>query len=158
MDTHDIRFEPITRHNWEDVLRLEVLPEQRHFVPSPTESLAAAYVKPWDEALDPYAIYKDQQLIGCFYISYTPESSDNYWIGGLLIDHKFQGRGHGRTVLREILQFVPTLHPNCEKINLTVEKDNLVAQRLYGSLGFGDTGKVNKYGETILAIPLRRCR
>jgi len=41
---------------------------------------------------------------------------------------------------------------NCREVNLTVEKDNIVAQGLYKSLGFGDTGSVNKYGEIIYTL------
>ena len=47
-----ISFEPVTRENWEDVLKLKIRPEQQKFAPSAAESLAAAYIKPWDEALD----------------------------------------------------------------------------------------------------------
>jgi diamine N-acetyltransferase len=67
-----ISFKPVTRENWEDALKLQVRPEQMKFAPSVAESLASAYIKPWDEALDPYVIYADDQLVGLFYISYTP--------------------------------------------------------------------------------------
>ena len=148
----EIRFEPITKDNWEEVLKLEIHPEQKKFAPSPAESLAAAYVKPWDEALDPYAIVIAGKLVGCFYVSYTPASEDNYWIGGFIIDKKYQGKGYGKAALREILRFIPKLHPNCKEIKLTVESENTVARSLYKSLGFGDTDQVNKYGEIIFTI------
>jgi len=80
-----LRFEPITRENWETALKLQVHPHQEKYVPSVAVSLAAAHVKPWDEALDPYLIYVNEILVGFFYISYTPNSVDNYWIGGFFI-------------------------------------------------------------------------
>jgi len=150
--TANIRFEPFTRDNWEDALKLQVDSSQKKFAPSVAESLAAAYIKPWDDALDPYIIYAGETMVGCFYLSYTPGSEDNYWIGGFIIDRQHQGRGLGKASLKEILHFVGKLHPNCREVNLTVEKDNIVAQGLYKSLGFGDTGSVNKYGEIIYTL------
>ena len=153
--TDNIRFVPIDRKNWEEALKLDVNPEQRKFAPSVAESLAAAYVKPWDEALDPYTIYDDKTMIGLFYISYTPDSKDNYWIGGFIIDKNHQRKGYGRASLLKILEFIPAIHPRCETVKLTVEKDNAVAQKLYKSLGFSDTGKENKYGEIIYDLPVK---
>ena len=149
-----ITFNPVTRDNWEDAMKLQVLPEQARFAPSVAESLAAAYIKPWDEALDPYLIYADDQLVGLFYISYTPDSQDNYWIGGFIIDRKFQGRGYGKSAFTKMLSFVPKAHPKCQEIKLTVEKDNTLAQRLYQSSGFDATGETNKYGEIIYTLPV----
>ncbi len=150
---HSLEFKQIDRNNWEEVLKIEVLPEQREFAPTVAESLAAAYIKPWDEAFDIFAIYADNILAGIFYISYTPESKDNYWIGGFQIDKQYQNKGIGREALIKILDFIPKQHPRCKEMKLTVEKNNTVAQKLYKSLGFDDTGEVNKYDEIIYTIP-----
>jgi diamine N-acetyltransferase len=53
-----------------------------------------------------------------------------------------------------ILAFIPTLHPNCELISLTVEKHNHAAQALYRSLGFTPTGDANSYGELIYRLSI----
>ncbi len=150
----NIRFEAVTRDNWEEAMKMAVKPEQQKFAPSVAESLAAAYVKPWDEALDPYIVYADDTMIGLFYISYTPESVDNYWIGGFIIDQKYQNQGYGKAVLRQILQFIPSIHSQCREMKLTVEKDNVIAQKLYKGMGFSDTGEENKYGEIIYTLPV----
>ncbi len=147
-----IRIVAITRENWEAVLDLQVKPEQREFVPSPAESLAVAYIRPWDEAVDPYAIYMEGIPIGLFYLSYTPGSKDNYWIGGFLIDMKYQHRGYGKAAMAKMLEFVLRQHPACEMISLTVEKENVIAQNLYKSMGFADQAKENKYGEIIYVL------
>ncbi len=152
----EIRFEPITRENWEAALKLQVHPNQEKYVPSVAVSLASAYVKPWDEALDPYLIYANEILVGLFYISYTPNSVDNYWIGGFFIDQAHQRKGYGSGALLQILTTIPELHPNCEFVHLTVEPENQVAQKLYKSLGFTDTGKMNKYGEIDYIIPIKK--
>ena len=148
----NITFKEVTKDNWEAALKLSVGDDQKKFVPSPAESLASAYVKPWDEALDPYLIYLNDLLIGMFYISYTPDSEDNYWIGGFMIDKKYQNKGFGKASLLKILEFIPSIHKNCKQMNLTVEKNNHTAQKLYKSLGFGDTGDINKYDEIIYTL------
>lgn len=94
-------------------------------------------------------------MIGLFYISYTPDSTDNYWIGGFFIDKNHQGSGYGKLSLRKILDFIPKIHPNCLQIKLTVEKENMIAQNLYKNLGFITDNKVNKYGEIIYSINIR---
>ena len=148
----NIFFTPITKENWEIALELEVKSDQQKFVPSPAESLASAYIKPWDEALDPYVILLKNNMIGMFYISYTPGSTDNYWIGGFFIDKKYQGLGYGKLSLDKILEFIPTIHANCQQIKLTIEKENSIAQRLYESAGFITDNKTNKYDEIIYCI------
>lgn len=143
---------PITKENWETALELEVRPDQKKFVPSAAESIASAYIKPWDEALDPYAIMLDDKMIGLFYISYTPDSIDNYWIGGFFINKNHQGSGYGKLSFSKILRFIPTVHSNCQEMKLTVEEENDVARNLYENVGFVTDNKVNKYGEIIYSI------
>ncbi|MCP4705880.1 MAG: GNAT family N-acetyltransferase [candidate division Zixibacteria bacterium] len=145
-------FVPVTKQNWEIAIELEVKEDQKKFVPSAAESIASAYIKPWDEALDPYAIMLVDKMIGLFYISYTPESIDNYWIGGFFIDKNYQGSGYGKSSLNKILKFIPSVHPNCQEMKLTVEEENCIARKLYENLGFVTDNKVNKYGEIIYSI------
>ena len=149
-------FKEYNRDNWEEALKLKVKQEQTEFAPTIVESLATAYIKPWDEAFDPYLIYDDDIMIGAFYLSYTPNSKDNYWLGGFLIDEKYQKKGYGKAAFLKVIQFMKENHTNCQEVNLTVEKDNSIAQKLYKSCGFDDTGEVNKYDEIIYNLPITR--
>jgi len=153
-EKNDLVFHPVTRENWEAALMLKVKKGQQRFVPTVAESLASAYIKPWDEALDPYVICRDKSIVGFFYISYTPDSKDNYWIGGFMIDKKFQGKGYGKLAFAQILEFIPHIHTYCELISLTVEKDNLTARKLYETFGFCSVCRENKYGELIFEFKL----
>ncbi len=152
----DITFQPVTRHNWEEMIKLKVHEHQIKFVPSAVESLAFAYIKPWDEALDPYIIFYGEVMVGAFYLSYTPQSKDNYWVGGFFIDKNHQGKGLGCLSFERVLEFVQEIHPTCEVISLTVEKDNSVAKSLYESFGFKPTGNDNQYGEIEFALRLKK--
>ncbi|MEK4004503.1 GNAT family N-acetyltransferase [Paenibacillus sp. FSL H3-0333] len=149
-----IVIQPVNAQNWEEALEISVCKEHRHFVPSVMESLAYAYIKPWDEALDPYILSIDGCIIGFFYISYTPGSSDNYWIGGFQIDYRHQRKGYGKQALVEIIKFIKEVHPKCSLISLTVEQENSVAQKLYEGLGFTSEQRLNQDGEIIYTIQI----
>ncbi|WII39955.1 hypothetical protein [Paenibacillus thiaminolyticus] len=47
---------PVTRDNWEKAIQIKIHEEHVPFVPSIYEALTYAYIKPWDEALDPFLI------------------------------------------------------------------------------------------------------
>lgn len=149
-----IRFDPVTKENWEEALKLKVKPEQQDFVPSPAVSLATAYVVPWDEAFDPYLIYADDKPVGMYYLSYTPDSTDNYWFGGFFIDESYQGQGLGNTSFMEAMKHIQSLHPKCKLISLTVEKTNWIAAKLYEKHGFVTDNKLNRDGEVIYRLKL----
>ncbi|MFS0873936.1 GNAT family N-acetyltransferase [Paenibacillus xylanilyticus] len=147
-------IQPVSAENWEEAINISVFEEQKCFVPSVTQSLAYAYIKPWDEALDPFILSIHEQIIGFFYVSYTPNSSDNYWIGGFQIDAKYQQKGCGKKAMAAIIQFLRESHPSCNLISLTVEKENFIAQRLYQGLGFISENRLNQDGEIIYRIKL----
>lgn len=114
----------VVENNWEEAFELSVHESQKSFVPNIAESLAFAFIEPWDEALDPYVLYENNKIIGAFYISYTPNSDDNYWIGEFQIDKVFQGKGYGKQSLNKIIEFIKEKHRKCRVISLTVEKEN----------------------------------
>jgi len=144
------KFAKVDKSNWESVLKLSVFDHQKNFVPSVGESMTAAYVVPWDEAFDPFVIMKDDTLIGFFYISYTPKSKDNYWLGGYFIDKHYQNMGYGSLALDEIMIFIKHEFPECELLSLTFVKNNSVALKLYEKHGFKTTGEINPEGEIIM--------
>ncbi|MGQ8874449.1 GNAT family N-acetyltransferase [Paenibacillus sp. TSA_86.1] len=155
MRTHIIQIHPVTRDNWEQALQISLHENQTHLVPNVTEALAYAYIKPWDEALDPYVLQKEGKIIGFFYVSYTPESTDNYWIGGFQIDKSVQGQGMGKQALRAVIDYIMQKHPLCHVISLTVERDNHIAQRLYTGLSFVSENQTNSDDEVIYRLEVK---
>lgn len=149
---YEITIKEITKDNWEEAFKLSVHENQKDFVPNIVESLAFAYIKPWDEALDPYVLYEDNKIIGTFYISYTPNSDNNYWIGGFQIDKDFQGKGYGKCSLNKIIDFIREKHPTCKILSLTVEKENERAILLYERAGFVSQNIENSYQQPIYRL------
>ncbi|MCR8642016.1 GNAT family N-acetyltransferase [Paenibacillus sp. N1-5-1-14] len=151
-----IRIEPINKNNWEEALAISLHKSQEKLVPTVIESLAWAYIKPWDEAFDPYVLRKDDKAYGFFYLSYTPNSTDNYWIGGFQIDKGYQGNGLGKESLKKILEFIQEKHRQCEVISLTIEKGNDHARKLYEKLGFINQDRENQDGEIVYKLKLNK--
>lgn len=110
----NIKIQPVTRENWEEALKISLYEHQVSLVPSVIEGIAYAYIKPWDEAFDPYVLEIDGKVFGFFYLSYTPDSTDNYWIGGFQIDQSYQGKGMGKRAIRAILDYITKQHPECK--------------------------------------------
>jgi diamine N-acetyltransferase len=140
-----IALEPVTEQNWLALLDLAVQPEQQDFVPSVTLSLAKAYIQPNGFCYDPFAVYRRQrtgkQLIGFFSLIHLPEQPTFCYLGGFLIDQRFQGQGYGRAALAAIIRFIGAEHPHCATLFLSVHPQNQVAERLYLRTGFTKTGK-----------------
>lgn len=132
-----IEFKEITRENFDECLFLTVTKEQEEFVASTMYSLAEAKI--FTENI-PLAIYDQDTMVG--FIMYGLDSDDNeYWISRLLIDQKFQKRGYGKQAIEKILLLIKeTYQP--EKVLLSFDPENIVAEKLYLSLGFKHTGKI----------------
>lgn len=151
----EFNIKPVTRNNWEEAVKITLEDQQVAFVPSVIDSLAYAYIKPWDEALDPYVLMLESKIVGFFYLSYTPDSVDNYWIGGFQIDKSFQGKGYGKHAMRAIIDFIIEQHPQCKVISLTVEQDNDIALNLYQTMDFISEYKTNQDDEIIYRLKIK---
>lgn len=139
-----ISLTPISPDQQDAVRRLAVAPEQADFVASNAESLAEAAQRP--ECV-PLAIHAGQELVGFAVYALDPDDG-RHWIYRLMIDARFQGRGHGGAALAALLELMAGL-PGCSLVKLGVAPANHRAARLYERLGFRPNGEIID-GETIL--------
>ena len=65
---------------------------------------------------------------------------ESYWIGGLVIDAEYQGKGYGRAAMEALLDYLAA-QPGYREAALSCDPENTVARRLYASLGFVETGE-----------------
>ena len=148
------------RNVW-DILKLKVSKEQQNFVAGNDISLIEAYIcKTENGQIFPFGIYHDGVPVGFLMIGFGTDSSwddapaiaqNNYDLRRLTIDAKFQGRGYGKEALMLALEFIRTFP--CGKAEfcwLSYEPNNKVAQDLYRSYGFVETGE--KDGEEVIAV------
>jgi ribosomal-protein-alanine N-acetyltransferase len=118
------------------LLDLRVAHDQRAFVGDVARYLAVCLLgMKWQ----PIAIRGEGELVGFVMWARSPEDG-GYWLGGFLIDERYQRRGYGRSALVALIDALRA-KPGCREIVLTYLPANDVARRLYASLGFRETGE-----------------
>ena len=133
-----ISLKPITRENLEEVLELRVNEDQKKYVISNAESLSRAYV--YSETAYPFAVYDDDTIVGFIMMGYY-EVKAYYTLWEFMIDRKFQNKGYGRQALKLGLDFIRDKFGPVD-IYTGVTPGNIIAKKLYESVGFEGTGLV----------------
>jgi len=162
-----IKLGKIDHDNWRDVVKLKVAPGQENFVASNMYSLAEGYVDSIENDLPPmtFAIYNNDELVGFAmmeheemeegeYIYDTFGDKAIYNFFRFMIDAKHQGKGYGREAMIKIIDFLKSFPQGpVDSICLSYEPENSVAQKLYASLGFVETGYIDD-GEMLARLGL----
>lgn len=155
-----IELRKITDDNFQECINLEPKEDQKSYVASNISSLAEAYV-----ALDnnegipmPYAIYNNDVMVGFIMLAYMEADDGNeenvYWVCRLMIDKAHQGNGYSKEAMKKALDLVRTFpHGKASEVSLSYEPENVVAKKLYASMGFVETGVVED-GEMVAKLAL----
>ncbi|HEL2595050.1 TPA: GNAT family N-acetyltransferase [Streptococcus suis] len=132
-----IRLELVNKDNFDQVLDLEVAPKDQRRVASVEYSLAQAWLYREDGHLLPYAVKSGQKVVGFVLLSIQEDKS--YYVWRLLIDKKYQNRGHGKEVIRQILVLAKedTL---CQKVTMNYVIGNHKMRYILEKLGFQSVG------------------
>lgn len=148
-----VTLRDVTKENWQACARLKLAPEQEHFVASNAYSLAESKFMP---TFIPQAIYhRDatgaETMVGFVMFGYYPDGEPplglRHWIFRLMVDREHQGHGYGREALRQVLARLEA-DPACPNVLIGYETDNVVAAKLYASLGFREIGPA-PWGEMV---------
>ena len=148
---------PVTKDNWQELIKLKVRDDQTHFVASNLYSIAQAqfgdeYEGHWD--LFPYGIYEDDAPVGfLMYALNFEHPKQQAFIQRLMVDEKFQGRGYGRFGMRALLDIFRA-DERIHEVAISYEPENEGARKLYASLGFVEPGEMVD-GETLAILKLR---
>lgn len=130
-------FKEVTKENWEECIKLKVSKEQENFVASNAYSLLEAH---YCEGLYPIAIYDDKIMVG-FLMYEKDDASQDMGMCRLMIDIKYQNKGYGKAAILKLLEFIKQKHGSTP-FYTSFESENIVAKKLYESIGFRDTGKM----------------
>lgn len=149
-----ISLRDVTKGNWQECTRLQLAPEQEHFVSSNAYSLAESKFMP---TFVPQAIYRRdpatavETMIGFVMYGYYPDGEApwglRHWVFRLMIDRAYQAQGHGKAALRLVLARLEA-DPACPHVLIGYEADNAVARKLYHDLGFREIGAA-PWGELV---------
>jgi diamine N-acetyltransferase len=151
-----VRLEEISDGNRAAVLALRVAPGQEQFVSSVPESLAEAaeylHARPWYRA-----VVADGIPVGFVMVSWNaepdpPEIIGPWFLWKLLIDQRYQRRGYGAEVVRQIAELVRA-EGAAELLTSYVPEPGGPA-RFYERLGFVPAGDVDGDGEVIMRLAL----
>jgi diamine N-acetyltransferase len=138
------------------VLALRLAPGQEQFVSSVRESLAEAaeypQARPWYRA-----VVADGTPVGFVMVSWDaepdpPEIIGPWFLWKLLIDERYQGRGYGTEVVRQVAELVRA-EGATELLTSYVPLPGGPAG-FYERLGFTPTGDVDENGEVIMRLAL----
>jgi diamine N-acetyltransferase len=146
-----IRLERLTRHNWEQVITLDIAEHQRRFLETPSVLHAVAEVQ-FHPTYIAYAICDDKAAVGFVTYGHLPEDHAKWWIPLLIIDQRYQGKGYGRAAMKTIISSVREQAPYCREIALNYKPDNTVAERLYLRCGFEKTDEVDERGQVTMRL------
>ena len=151
---------PVTKENWNELVRLKVSEAQRDFVASNLYSIAESQFGydekdgngHWD--LYPFGIYEDDTPVGflMYGINYDyPETQG--LIARLMVDESHQGKGYGKFGMEKALEIFRA-DENIQNAIITYMPENVGARKLYASFGFVETGDMLD-GETVAVLRLR---
>ena len=123
--------------NWRACTALEVEEPQQRFVASVAHYLAlCAYAdSPWR----PLAVRAGEEVVGFVMWGIDP-ADESFWIGGLIIDRRHQRQGYGRAVVAQLLERAAS--NGHSEAALSYHTGNMLAQSLYASMGFVETGEL----------------
>jgi diamine N-acetyltransferase len=136
---------PVTKENWNELIKLKVREDQKNFVASNLYSIAQAqfgdeYEGHWD--LHPFGIYEGDTPVGflMYGLNFTHPKQQAY-IQRLMVDEKYQGKGYGRFGMEKMLDIF-RLDERIKEVSISYEPENEGARKLYASLGFVETGEI----------------
>ncbi|MEX2542242.1 MAG: GNAT family N-acetyltransferase [Trueperaceae bacterium] len=135
--TAALSLQPVNSENWRDIAKLTVTEAQRDFITTSTYYLALCCYDP--TGWQPLALNLGDRVIGFLMWAVDPDDG-SCWLGGVLVDRAFQGRGHGRNMVRMVLSKLADEH-GFQQFALSYEPTNLTAKRLYADIGFTETGE-----------------
>ncbi len=145
---HSLTLRPVTADNWEQCVGLSAEPEQKLFVAPNAYSLAEAA---YEDGCVPLAIYHDETMVGFAMYWFLPGEA-SYHINRLMVDAAHQQKGYGRAAMEQLITRLRE-RQDCKEIDISYEPENHVAQRLYASLGFRETGEIDD-GEVVALLTL----
>jgi diamine N-acetyltransferase len=132
----DVSLREVTRENVDDVLALQVAPEQASYVATNAKSIAQAHFEPlaWFRA-----IYAGDQPVG-FAMVHRDPARRSFYIWRFMVDARFQGRGYGTKALQLLLEQARS--DGATEVTLSVAPGEHSALGFYERAGFEDTGEV----------------
>jgi diamine N-acetyltransferase len=143
----DVSLREVTSANVDDVLALEVAPEQTGYVATNAKSIAQAHFEPraWFRA-----VAAGDELVGFVMVYRVPEKPE-FYIWRFMIDARHQGHGYGARALELVLEEARS--DGAPEVTLSVAPGEHSALGFYRKFGFEETGEVS-HGQLVMRLAL----
>ncbi|GKX28291.1 diamine N-acetyltransferase [Vallitalea longa] len=141
-------FKEINGDNWEECIKLKVFKDQEEFVADNSYSILQSI---YEKNLFPLAVYDGDTMVG-FTMYEIDEEDNSMGMCRLMVDRKYQKKGYGRATVLKLLDFVKEKYGKTP-FYTSFEPENIIADKLYESVGFVKTGEVFE-GELAAKIDL----
>ncbi|WP_405104275.1 GNAT family N-acetyltransferase [Paenibacillus sp. FSL K6-1217] len=146
----NIQLHKITPELEQECTQLSVSAGQLDLVASNADSLVHAVNEPTSV---PYGIFNEEEMVGFVLFDNERYTDGYYWILRFMIDGRFQGKGYGRSAIKEVIKMLRT-REDCTQIRVSHIPHNLTANKLYKDVGFIDTGELEDNGDIILGYSM----
>ena len=105
---------------------------------------------------EPLGVFVDGELVGFMMgqLLAANDTSPTYLIWGLLVDHRYQRLGIGRSAVVQAIHHAAD--SGAAMVTLAYEPANTAARHLYRSAGFVETGSINADGEHEMVISVTK--
>ena len=141
-----VTLREVTKENLNDVLVLEVAPEQRRFVAPNAISIAQAHFHP--EVAWFRAIYADETPVG-FLMLEDRAGAPEVFLWRFMIDRRHQKLDYGRRALELVIDVVRS-RPGTSALTLSHVPGEGNPAPFYQRLGFVHTGETDPDGELLM--------
>jgi len=137
---------PVTKNNWFLCTQLEVTNEQKQCFPAPVVYWIAE--SKFVEDYEPLAVYHGEELVGFIVYCNAPDDNGNYWIPAIMIDAKYQRKGYAKAAMVELIHYMKENYA-CDRLMLGHRPNNVIASKLYDSIGFAKVSEELVDGEVV---------
>jgi RimJ/RimL family protein N-acetyltransferase len=150
MEPREVVFKPVTRENWLQLTKLDVLPEQYDFLAKNSGLYVLAYSAMYP-GWDNFAIYFQNNMVGFLSCRYSIDHKmEVCTIQHFFIDGRYQGKGIGKASAVNVLEKVRRIYPMAGELHIQINQDNKQAAKLLKSLDFTILGNVSALGNVFL--------
>ncbi len=150
-----LELRPLDKSNWRPISRLSrtLTWEQSQFVAHNAASMLEAIYDP--EHLTVRGVYLDDEPVGLvMWADIRDQEPKSYYIVRLMVAGPHQRKGYGRAVMEQVIDRLRDA-PECEKLYISFDPRNDAARKLYESLGFEDTGRLED-DEVVYRLRMRQ--
>lgn len=156
--------------NWDDInddYKVNMKEEQKKYI-APVEGFSSPFAQSFARGYHSlsnglnlpllYMVLDKDKVVGFVHINFYPAKGDAeayYELAVIMIDKEQQGKGYGKRVFNETMQFISTMPcGRADNVVCTYHKENVAMKNILTQYGFSETGELAEWGGIITSYPI----